>query len=110
MYPPPRDPVTTRQVGPTSWPPARATSDNLLDHFSLDERQAFVASQVGIRQFVLVEAELVQDRRVHVAEMDRVFDGVQTDGVGGADDLASLDAAAGHPHREAQIVVVASLA
>ena len=37
-----------------------------------------------------------------------LLDGVEADGVGRADDLAALDAAAGHPHGEAQVVVVAA--
>ena len=64
----------------------------------------------GIGQLVLIEAELVQDRGVDVAEVIGALDGVQADGVGGADDLPALDAAAGHPHREAEVVVVAALA
>ncbi len=75
-----------------------------------DERQPLVAAEVGVGQPVLVEAELVEDRRVDVAEVVGALDGPEADGVGGADDLAPLDPAAGHPHREAEVVVVAPLA
>ena len=45
------------------------SSDDLLDHLALDERQPLVAAQVRVGQLVLVEAELVQDRGVDVAEV-----------------------------------------
>ena len=86
------------------------TSNDILDHLALDEGQPLIASEMRIGQPVLVQPELVQDRRVQVAEVIRLLDRPQADRVGCADDLASLDAAAGHPHREADVVVVAPLA
>ena len=47
---------------------------------------------------------------MNVAEVIGILDGAQADGVGGADDLAALDAAAGQPHRKAEVVVIAALA
>ena len=46
---------------------------------------------------------------MNVAEMVGPFDRVESDGVGGAGDRAPFDAAAGHPHREAEVVVIAAL-
>jgi hypothetical protein len=40
---------------------------------------------VRVGQPVLVEPQLVEDRRVDVAEMIRALDGPEADGVGGAD-------------------------
>ena len=45
---------------------------------------------------------------MHIAEMVGPFDGAEADGVGRADGLPALNAAAGHPHREAQVVVIAT--
>src|SRR5262245_8828347 len=45
-----------------------------------------------------------------VAEVAAVVDCVQANVVGGADDLAALDASSRQPHREAEVVVIASLA
>ena len=84
-------------------------SDDLLDHLPFDESQPLVPPEVRVCELVLVEPQLMKDRRVNVAEMVATFDRVQTDCVGGADDRAPLDAAAGHPHGEAQVVVVAAL-
>ena len=74
----------------------------------MHERQAFAPAEVRIAEFVLIEAELVQDRRVDVAQMAAILDGAQADVVGGADDRAPFDAAAGEPHREAEVVMIAS--
>src|SRR5690606_14313377 len=94
------------------WPAPRGRSrgDELPDHPALDEGQALVAPQVRVGQAVLVQAELVQARGVEVAEVAGLLDGPQADRVGGADDLAAPDAAAGQPHREAEVVVVAAAA
>jgi len=83
---------------------------DFANHFALDKCKAFVAAEVGVGELMLVEAELVQDGRVDVAEVVGLLDRVQTDRVGGADDLASADAAAGHPHAEAEVVMIAASA
>src|SRR5262245_49448985 len=44
-------------------------SDDFTDDVPLDECQPFVAAEVGICQPVLVEAKLVENRRVDVAEV-----------------------------------------
>src|SRR5690242_20681944 len=69
-----------------------------------------MAPQVRIRQPMLIQTQLVEDRRVDVPEVVRRLHGAEADGVGRSDDLPALDATAGHPHREAQIVVIATAA
>ena len=71
--------------------------------------EALIEALVFEGKFFVIETELVEDGGVNIAKMNRVFDRVQTDGVRGADDPAPFDATTSHPHREAQIVVVASL-
>ena len=39
---------------------------------------------------MLIEPELVQDRSVDIAKMDRIFDRAQTDVIGGADDFRAV--------------------
>ena len=58
----------------------------------------------------MIEAEERQHRRVRIVDVHLVVDGAQAELVGGADDLAALDAAAGHPHGEAVRIVIAALA
>ena len=49
-------------------------------------------------------------RGVQVVDVEAVLDGAEAEFVGGADGLAALHAAAGHPHREAGRVVIAAVA
>ena len=42
---------------------------DLADEFAFDECEAFFSAEVGVGELVLVEAELVQDGRVDVAEL-----------------------------------------
>ena len=63
----------------------------------------------GDLEAVRVEAEQVQDRGVDVGDVVPVLHGVEAELVGRAVDDAPLDAAAGHPDREAVIVVVAAV-
>ena len=85
-------------------------SNDLFDDSAFDEREPLIPAQMRIGQSTLVEAELVENGRVEIAEVDGILDGAQANGVGGAHDLATFDSAACHPHGEAEIVVVASLA
>src|SRR5262249_54870483 len=57
---------------------------------------------------LVVEAEQVQEGGVQVVDVDLVRDGGEAELVGGAVDVAAFDAAAGQPHREAVVVVVAA--
>ncbi len=56
----------------------------------------------------VVEAEEVEDRGVQVVDVHAVLLGAEADGVGGAEEGAALDAAAGEPGGEAVGVVVAA--
>ena len=56
----------------------------------------------------MVEAQEVQNRGVQVVDVDGLLDGRVAELVGGAVDLAALDAAAGEPDRKAPVVVVAA--
>ncbi len=55
---------------------------------------------------MLIEAQLMNDRRMDISEVDAVLDGMQADGIGGSKHLAAADAASGHPHAEPEIVVI----
>jgi len=85
-------------------------SNDLLDDAAFDEREPFIPAQMRIGQLTLIEAELVENRRVEIAEVNGVLDSAQANGVGGAHDLAAFDSATGHPHGETEIVMVAALA
>src|SRR5262249_52992960 len=95
-----------------SWGGALTPDDShdFLNHFSLYQRQALVAAEVGIGEVVLVKAEEVKDGRVDVAEVVRLLDGFESDSVGRADPAAAANTAAGQPHGEAQVVMIATFA
>ena len=72
-------------------------------------RQADVEALVLDRKSAVVDAEAVQDRRVHVVDVDRIFDDVVTEVVGLTVHDAWLDPATGHPDREVSRVMVAAV-
>ena len=57
----------------------------------------------------MVDAELVQQRGVEVVDVDGILDDVVAEVVRLADDVAALDAGAGHPEAEAARVMVAAV-
>src|SRR5215510_8769229 len=77
---------------------------------AVDFGQPFFAALVQITQRILVEAQLVQDRRMNVTEVNRLLHSSQADFVRGAVDLAWPKAATSHNHGESEIVVVAAFA
>ena len=88
-------------------PPGDSLRDDLADRLAVVDVEALAA---GDFEPARVEAELVQDRGVDVGDVVAVLDGVEADLVGRAVDDAALDAAAGHPDREAVDVMVAAVA
>src|SRR6266545_5337885 len=72
--------------------------DNLVDHFAVDLGEALAPALVKIAERVLIESELVQDRRVNVADVVRVADRAQSDLVGRSHDLSAFHPAPRHPH------------
>src|SRR5215468_10927327 len=87
----------------------RSALQNVFNDVAAGLGQAFVAAVVQECQVNVVEAEQVQDGGVQVVDVDGVFRGVQAEFVGRADDLATLDAAAGQQGGEAVGVVVAAV-
>src|SRR5881396_160014 len=74
----------------------------LLNHAPVEHTgQTLIEPLVEIRELRVVEAHQVKNRRVQIADVTGLFDGPEPDFVGSADGLATLDAAAGQPHREA---------
>ena len=52
------------------------SSNNILNQLPFEEGQSLVAAEVRVGQSILIDAQLVQDRVVDVAEMVGFFDGV----------------------------------
>src|SRR5437660_856256 len=84
-----------------------ASRHDLADRLAVVDVQPLAA---GDLQLAAVEAEEVEDRGVEVGDIVAILLGMEADRVGGAVDDAPLEAAAGHPGREAVDVVVAAVA
>ena len=96
-----------RDVLHRRWTYGRLDSrQDLPDRLAVFDLQPLPA---GDLEPVGVEPEQVQDRGVDVGDVVPVLDGVEAELVGRAVDDAPLDAAAGHPDREAVVVVVAAV-
>jgi hypothetical protein len=91
--------------------PSAATEsrDDFAHHFAMHIREPEIAACVAVGEFLVVEAEELQDCRVQVVDVDGFFHGLESELVGRSVDVAALHAAAGHPEREAVVVVVASV-
>src|SRR5688572_23245717 len=63
-------------------------------------RQAEVSAGIPIRQFLVVDTELMEDRRVKIVNRHAVLYGAKTEIIGRPIGHAPLDAATSHEHRE----------
>src|SRR4051794_9471307 len=94
---------------PERFPTGRAPGSGqyLADDATVDVGQAEVAAGVAVGEGLVVEAEQVEDRGVEVVDVDGVGHGLVAEVVGGAVDVAPLDASPGEPHGETVVIVVA---
>ena len=72
----------------------------------MDVGETEVAAAVAIGQTLVVEAHQVENGGVQIVDVNASFDGVVAEVVGGAVDVAALDAAARQPHREAVAMMI----
>jgi hypothetical protein len=77
-----------------------------VDDFAFDVGEAHVAAVVEVGEFGVVEPEQVEDGGMEIVHLLGLVDGFEAVFIGGADDGAAFDAAAGEPDGEALRVVV----
>lgn len=87
----------------------RKLRQDVVDNAAFDIGQPEVAAAVGISQFFVIEAELVQDCGVQVVNVDFVFNRGESKVVGCSVNRATFDTASGQPHRESVGVVVSAV-
>ena len=71
--------------------------------------QTKIAAGVTVGQLLVVETQQMQDRRVQVVNVDSAFDGVPTKLISRPMNVARFDTAAGEAHREAVVIVIATI-
>ena len=81
-----------------------------MNDAAFDIGQAEVAAAVGVGQFFVVKAELVENGGVKVVDVDFVLDSGEAKVVGGSVDRAAFNAASGQPHRESVGIVISTVA
>ena len=82
--------------------------DQLGDNLRADLRELLEAAAVEVGQLGVIEAEHAQNRAMNVPDGMRYLHGFLAGLVGCSHDVASLDAAAGEPHRHRCGIVVAA--
>ena len=79
-----------------------------LNQMAVYVGQSERTSGIGERQTLVVNAKLMQNRRLDVVNVNRIFDRVEAEFVCFADRLSGTNSAARHPHRERLRVMVTS--
>ena len=72
-----------------------ASGQDFRHDFAVDIREAVVAALEAVREFGVIEAELVQDRGLQVVNVDGLLRDVVADLVGGTVDKSRLNPATG---------------
>lgn len=80
--------------------------ENLFDYGTMEFGEAFFTAKMEIRELVLVEAELIQNGRMEISEVNPISHGVDTQIIRSADYGAALDAASSHPPGKASRAMI----
>src|SRR5262245_37557814 len=88
---------------------AEPSRHHFIDDFAGYVGEAEVAALETISELEVVDAKQVQQRRLQVVNVDRIFDDPPANVVGLADHLASLDAAPRAPQAEGKRMMVAAV-
>ena len=71
--------------------------------------QAIVASLKAIGQTLVIESQQMQERRIQIVYVYWIFGYIESEVVGRSVDVAAFDAAAGEPHGEGSVVMIAAI-
>lgn len=86
------------------------SGNQLVDHLAAELAELLEAAGVVEGEFVVIQAQEMQQRAMDVADVVDVFDGFAADLIGVADGVTALGAAAGEPHGHGFGVVVTTVA
>ena len=86
------------------------SGDDVGDDFRwMDTGQFVIQAAVEVRQLAMVESHLVQNRRVQIADVTSVYDGLMAEFIGLAVGHSVFDASTCHPVGKPERVVVAAV-
>jgi len=80
-----------------------------VNDVATDVGETEVAAAVPVGQFLVIDSQLVQDRRMEIVDVYAILDGFETKFVGAAMRDAALESAARQQHRVTLAVVVAAV-
>jgi len=60
-------------------------------------------------QFCVIEAEQLQQGRMEIMDVDRIFDRLESKIIGRAVNISATDAATRQPHRETVMIMIATI-
>src|SRR5689334_14692156 len=83
--------------------------NDVLQDLTLYLGQPFFAAEIHVAKSVMIETNLVQHRRMEVAEVHAIFDCLKANVVCSSINGTALEAAACKPHRESRVVVIAAV-
>jgi len=78
------------------------------DDLAVDVGESEISARMTIRQSFVVEAEQMQNGRMQIMDANPVLDRSESKVIGRSVGLASTDATASQPHREAIVVVISA--
>jgi hypothetical protein len=84
-------------------------SHQLIDDVSGNVGKSKIAARVAERKPGVIEPQQMENRGMQIMDVNRFFDRFETVLVGSAVNVAAAHPATCHPHREAMMVVVASV-
>src|SRR5262249_5021540 len=84
--------------------------DDVSHYIAVHVSQAKIPAGITVGEFLMVESEQVEDRRVEIVNGDLFLDRFEPEFIGGSVGYASLDATAGQPHGESVRIVISAIA
>src|SRR5258706_15366684 len=101
--------LTSNQAAIQLFVSIKSLGDEVVDYVPGDVGQAEISTAVMVSEFGVVNPQQMQNRCVQVVHVHRFLSHLEAEIIGGAVDESAFDAAAGHPHREGERVVIAAV-
>src|SRR5688572_16427663 len=103
-------PRLRKDLNPSGTAISSTSGDNFLDYPAAHIRQAKLTPLKEVRQFLVVDAQQVQDGRLQVMDMNATLYDVEAVVIRTAIDMTALHATSCHPQGEDSAVVIATVA